>query len=161
MSRCLCIHPSQFDLRSCLFYVWISPYVRTCMSMYKDVSRVSDSFCWIVCGCVRVTPHQPHSHTHITFSAPLPVHFTNTHAHERSLREVICCFCEIFVYGSENRVLRHTGSQKVPTGSSTITTPSQCNGYIFDMHYIQYYWLFCVMITQKHKKIKILKIIFF
>ena len=33
-------------------------------NMYEDVSRVSDSFCWIVCRCVRITPHQPHSHTH-------------------------------------------------------------------------------------------------
>ena len=33
-------------------------------------------------------PHSTFTHTHITFSGPLPVDFPNTHAHERSLREV-------------------------------------------------------------------------
>ena len=35
-------------------------------------------------------PHSTftHTNTHITFSGPLLVDFPNTHAHERSLREV-------------------------------------------------------------------------
>ena len=58
---------------------------RTC-TMKEYVSRFSDSFCCIVCGCVRVTaPNYIHKKT---FNGPLHVYIPNTHAHERSLREV-------------------------------------------------------------------------
>ena len=60
-------------------------YQRTC-TMKEYVSRFSDSFCCIVCGCVRVTaPNYIHKKT---FNGPLHVYIPNTHAHERSLREV-------------------------------------------------------------------------
>ena len=62
-------------------------YQRTC-TMKEYVSRFSDSFCCIVCGCVRVTAPIYCTFTQKTFNGPLHVYFPNTHAHEWSLREV-------------------------------------------------------------------------
>ena len=64
--------------------LWIMNIIIICMRMCRGCLIRS------VRSCVDVSADNPTptTFTHITFSGPLLVYFTNTHAHERSLREV-------------------------------------------------------------------------
>ena len=62
-------NPSKFDLciQSCLLYghsLYYEYHYYVCMRVCRGCLTMSDSFCWIVCRCVRITPHQPHSQTY-------------------------------------------------------------------------------------------------